>query len=143
MRLCQVFAANCVPLLVVALAKKHEKQTRVVPRRSSGRNYCIGLLLRFCRRLFEASTMPPTSSSVFMSGSAAGFLIYAYKGAFVGIGTIGFLDLVCHPGGTAIIKELRCKFHVYSVVGVTCILQFLMEGLIHHRTRREACRFSC
>jgi len=55
--------------------------------------------------------MPPASSSVFVSGSTAGFLIYAYKGAFVGIGTIGFLDLVCHPGGATGIKEVGCKFH--------------------------------
>ena len=63
-----------------------------------------------CSR-FNAATMPPASSSVFVSGRTAGFLIYAYKGAFVGIGTIGFLDLVCHPGGATGIKEVGCKFH--------------------------------
>lgn len=46
-----------------------------------------------------------------MSGNTAGFLIYAYKGAFVGIGTIGFLYLVRHPGLAARIKEVGCKFH--------------------------------
>jgi len=55
--------------------------------------------------------MTPAYCSVFVSGLFAGFLIYAYKGAFVGIGTIGFLYLVCHPGGAAGIKEVGCKFH--------------------------------
>jgi hypothetical protein len=55
--------------------------------------------------------MTPARRSLLMSGSTAGFLIYAYKGTFVGIGTIGFLDLVCRPGGAAGIKEVGCKFH--------------------------------
>jgi hypothetical protein len=55
--------------------------------------------------------MTPACGCLLVPGSIAGFLIYAYKGAFVGIGTIGFLDLVCHPGCTTGVKELGCKFH--------------------------------
>ncbi len=72
--------------------------------------------------------MTPACSGLLVSWGFAGFLIYAYKGAFVGIGAVGFLYLVRHPGRATSIKEVGCKFHcAEGLLGRRCSIFYQLH----------------